>query len=322
MDSSATALQRIPGDRAFRYRTVRRLVPYAVRHMTRKPFRSSPQARRATAGLQSAEFRRSAHDIYCDMLLTGYQRATCAPVARSTGLALVLFMVFIFTFDQEFERAGQLGRPPDYPDLIDLPRVAPIWSALREYLRAFGREDDVLQYLLATFARHYDDYRTGVIEARGLGDFGRTMRLVERDSGLTLQSIYEIIRLFNGHRQDPEISRQFFAIGIAGKFLDDIRDMADDVAAGDPNLLYALTTANEREHAVLGTALRAGTPVTISWWARHCPVTLDAFFVHTFRYYDQVTDPELRLPLDICLTLLHSRRYWRKPIRRRPEARQ
>jgi hypothetical protein len=303
---------------AFRYRTARRLLPYALRHLVLKPFRSTAEARAITARLQSPEFRRAAHDMYCEMFLDGYREATSFRVSRATGLALVLFMVFIFTFDQEFERRRRLGDPPGYQAIIDTPRVAEVWHVLAEYVRAFGRDDEILDHLRATFAKNYDDYRRCVAEATTRVEFAATVRLVERDSGLALKTMYDIIRLFNGHRQHPECARQFFALGMAGKFLDNVRDMADDVAAGDPNLLHALTFENQRERAVLATAMRDRRRITLSWWSQNCPVSLESYFRHTFHYYDQVTAAGLRLPLDICRALLYSRRYWRTPIHRSP----
>jgi len=318
MYSSRTVPDRSFHARLQRYRTAGRLLPYVFRHIVSKPFRSSAQAREAAADLRSTEFRRPAHDMYCEMFLNGYRQATASPVDRSTGLALVLFMVFIFTFDQEFERARKLGAPPDYQALIDAPRVADVWNALRGYLRAFGRDQEILGHVFSTFARNYDDYRCCVAQAVRRGDFATTVGLAELDSGLTLQTIYEIIRLFNGHQYRPECARQFFALGMAGKFLDDIRDMVDDVAAGDPNLLYALTLANDQDQAALAAALRDGTRITMWWWSRNCRATLETYISHMYRYYDQVTDSELRLSLDVCVALLHSRRYWRRPIHRRP----
>ncbi|MGW5151868.1 hypothetical protein [Rhodococcus koreensis] len=304
--------------RMLQLRTAWRLLPYALRHTTHKPFRSTPQARNATDQLQSAEFRRTAHDMYCEMFLDGYRQATSYRVSRDTGLALVLFMVFIFTFDQEFEHARRLGDPPGYQSVIDTPRVAEIWTALADYLRAFGRDEEILAHLRSTFAKHYDDYCGYVAEASGGAEFAVTLRLVERDSGMTLRTVYEIIRLFNGHRSHPGCARQFFDVGMAGKFLDDIRDMVDDVAAGDPNLLYSLAAENHRERDVLEAAMEKGEPIDLWWWANNCPCTLESFFAHTFRYYDQVLATKLRLSLDICHCLLYSRRYWRTPIRRSP----
>lgn len=256
--------------------------------------------------------------MYCEMFLDGYRQVTSYSVSSETGLVLVLFMVFIFTFDQEFERARRLGDPPGYQAVIDMPRVAEIWNALADYLRAFGRDEEVLGHLRSTFAEHYDDYRCYVAEASGRAEFVPTLRLVERDSGMTLQTVYEIIRIFNGHRPHPGCARQFFGLGMAGKFLDDMRDMVDDVGAGDPNLLYSIAAENHREQEVLEAAMREGESIDLWWWAENCPSTLESFCAHTFRYYDQVRATKLRLSLDICLCLLYSRRYWRTPIRRSP----
>jgi hypothetical protein len=308
--------------RGFRYRTAWGLLPYALRHLIIKPFRSTPEAELLGARLKNPEYRRAAHDMYCEMFLDGYRETTSLRVSRATGLAVVLFMILIFTFDQEFERSRRLGKPPDYQAILNSPGVAEVWGALAQYLQAFGRDDEVLEHLRSTFATNYDDYRRCVSDATSQVGFEATVRLVEHDSGRTLQTVYNIIRLFNGHQTHPQCESEFFALGMAGKFIDDLRDMVDDVAAGDPNLLHSLTYENQDERAVLEAALRSRDPITLGWWSRHCPSSLGSYFDHTFHYYDQVTSATLRLPLDICLALLHSRRYWRTPIHRSPARQQ
>jgi hypothetical protein len=304
--------------RASRYKTTWQLLPYALRHLTVKPFRSTAEAQHIGNRLENREYRRAAHDMYCEMFLDGYRETTSLRVSRATGLALVLFMIFIFTFDQEFERSRRLGDPPDYLAILDTPRVAEVWGALAQYLHAFGRDDEVLAHLLYTFSTNYDDYCRCVSDAMVRPGFEATVRLVEYDSGRTLLTVYDIIRLFNGHRPHPRCASEFFALGMAGKFLDDLRDMVDDVVAGNPNLLHALTCENEEEKGMLEAALRNRVHITLGWWSRHCPISLESYFHYAFRYYDQVSSTKLRLTLDICLALLRSRLYWRKPIHRSP----
>jgi hypothetical protein len=304
--------------RAFQCKTTWQLFPYALRHMTAKPFRSTAESQLVSARLHNPEYRRAAHDIYCEMFLEGYQETTSLPVSQTTGFALVLFTVFIFTFDREFERSRRLGEPPDYLTIIDTPSVAEAWEALAQYLKMFGRDDEILAHLLHTFNGHYDDYRRCVNEAIARVGFDATVRLVEYDSGRALLAAYEIIRRFNGHSPHPQCESEFFALGMAGKFFDDLRDMADDVAAGLPNLLHALTSENEKERGILEAALRDQVRITLSWWSRYCPASLDLYFRHAFRYYDQVGSTKLRLTLDILLALIRSRMYWWKPIRQSP----
>jgi hypothetical protein len=305
--------------RTLQYRTAWQLLPYALRHLTVKPFRSTPQAQLIEARLVSREYRRAAHDMYCEMFLDGYQEATSLSVSRATGLAVVLFMVFIFTFDHEFEKRARLGKPPGYLSIIKSPPVAEVWAALSHYLSAFGRDDQVLAHLLNTFRANYEDYCRCVAEAKARVGFNAAVRLVEYDSGQTLLTVYHIIRLFNDHQPHPQCADEFFALGMAGKFLDDLRDMVDDVRAGSPNLLHALASENDEENAELEAALRSRVHITLGWWSRHCPASLESYFRYAFCYYDQVTSPKLRLTLNICLALLRSRSYWRKPIHRSPQ---
>lgn len=301
--------------RASQYKATWQLLPYALRHMTVKPFRSTAEAQLVRARLHNQEYRRVAHDIYCEMFLEGYQEATSLKVSRATGFALVLFTVFIFSFDREFERCRRLGEPPDYLTIIDRPGVAEAWEALAQYLKMFGRDDEILTNLLHTFSVNYDDYCRLVNDATVSFGFDATVRMAEYDSGRALLATYEIIRQFNGHRPHPQCASEFFALGMAGKFFDDLRDMADDVAAGLPNLLHALTSENEEEGGVLEAALRDEVRITLGWWSRYCPASLELYFHHAFRYYDQVYSAKLRLTLDILLALLRSRLYWWKPIR-------
>ncbi|WP_433684715.1 hypothetical protein [Nocardia sp. CA-119907] len=252
------------------------------------------------------------------MFLDGYRQVTSYPVSSDTGLALALFMVFIFTFDQEFERARHRGDSHTYQELTETARVSEIWMAMEAYLREFDRDEVILTHLRATFAANFEQYCSDVTAASHRPEFALTLRLAEQDSGMTLRTCYEIIRLFNDHRSHPECARQFYGIGMAGKFLDDIRDMVDDVTAGEPNLLHSLVAGHARERVAVEEALASRTRIDLSWWQRTCPDTLHSFFEYTFRYYDLVPAAKLRLPLDICHSLLYSRWYWRRPIHRSP----
>jgi hypothetical protein len=294
-----------------------RVFPYTLRHLYIKPFRSVPAALPIEARLSNQEYRRSIHDMYCEMFLDGYEQLTSLRVSQDTGLALVLFSCFMYTFDQEFERCWQPADPPHYLNIIDIPVVAEIWGALGEYLTAVGRLE-VLTHLLDTFSAHYDDYCRCMGLAMTGGGFEATLRLARYDSGRTLIAMYDIIRLFNGHGAHRQCADEFFAIGMAGKFFDDLRDVADDVSGGSPNLMYAFTAEHPVEGQVLAEALSRQHQFTLEWWSANCPSSLTSYFRHAFQYYDEVRSSRLRLTLDASLMLLGSQRYWRNPIRRSP----
>lgn len=303
---------------ARRVRIAARLLPFVMWHFLGRPYRLSRSAKQATRHLNDPESRRLAHDIYCTMLLRGYRRLTGYPVNGATGLVAVLFAIFIYTFDQQFERQRRNGTLSGYEAIIYSPPVSAIWTALAGYLRAYGRDEAVLEHVCSTFAAYYDSYCAQVGQAVTYPDYRVAVKLVEHDSGLAMQTMYHVIRLFNDHPFHSECARQFFALGMAGKYIDDIADVADDCAAGNPNLMHALVSGNKGEERIVGSAIEAGERLTLSWWSRHCPVSFNAYLRDAFRYYDQISDRILCLPVDVYILILHSSRFWRAQRRRSP----
>jgi hypothetical protein len=297
--------------RSFRYRTLRRTLPYVANHLLRKPFRSSPEARASTAHLTSPEFHRVVHDLYCDMFLRGYRRVTGFPVEHSTGLVLVLFAVFIYAFDDEFEKRRLRGDGTEVEQILAAPAVLEVWEAIGAFLRATGRTDELRHHILTEFlGAGFDGYRRDVEEAATRGGFAVTVRLVEFDSGASLRTAYHLIRLFNRQPIHHPCADEFYHLGMAGKFLDDMADYVDDVRFGNPNLLHAMAAEDGSNASAARAALLAGEPITMRWWAQHCPATYQRYLRQTREHVDRVAAPDLRLPLDIYLTLLASRKFW------------
>jgi hypothetical protein len=294
------------------WRTVWRTLPYILDHAVRKPFRSTPHGVAAIAAVSNPEFHRVVHDLYCDMFLRGYRQSTGYRIDRSTGLALVLFAIFIYAFDDEFEDRRRYGNNTDVEPVINSPCVAEIWQTIGAYLRATGHSDEIREHILTDFfGMGFDEYRRDIREAAVSGGFATTLRLVEFDSGRALRTMYHLIRLFNRQPYHKECAEEFYNLGMAGKFLDDMADYTDDVRSANPNLLHALATEEPADLVAAQSSLEAGEPITMRWWSEHCPVTYERYLRRTFGYYDQVTSPALRLPLDVYLALLRSRRFWR-----------
>jgi hypothetical protein len=306
-------IQKVPFhfSRAERYRTIYRALPYIFSQGVRKSFRSTPQAHASTAGLTHPEFCRAVHDVYCDMFLHGYRQSTGYRVDRSTGLAVVLFAVLMYVFDDEFEKRRERHAGLAADAIIESPGVAEIWDALGTYLDAMGRGEEILQHILKNFfAANFDNYCCYVQEAERAGSFAAVKRMVEFDSGKVLSTVYDVIRLFNGHPVHRPCAEEFHDLGMAGKFLDDMADYADDVKSRSPNLLDALAAEQPREFAMARSAIAVGEPITMQWWRYHCPTTFEQYMLWTFRYYDNVKTSTLRLPLDVFLTLLGTRKFW------------
>jgi hypothetical protein len=294
-----------------RYRTICLTLPYIFDHAVRKRFRATPQARLSTAALRHPEFHRVVHDVYCAMFLRGYRQSTGYRVDCSTGLVVVLFAVFMYVFDDEFEARRRRGASTDVEAIIEAPGVADIWATLGAYLRATGRDDEIRRYIVSDFfGAGFDDYCRDIGEAKAGGGLAATVRVVEFDSGEVLRTVYHLIRLFNGHPYHQPCAEEFRNLGLAGKFLDDMADYTADVESGSPNLLDALAAERPADLAAARSALAAGELVTMRWWREHCPATYERYLRWTFQYYDQVTAPKLRLPLDIYLALLRTRKFW------------
>src|SRR4051812_9492396 len=99
------------------------------------------------------------------------------------------------------------------------------------------------------------------------------LRLAGLYGGVTVRTIYEIIRLFNGHPAVGRSADEFYALGMAGKFFDDARDVVEDYATGSPNILLAMLTENAAERACILQRLRLGEPVGMRWVKENCPET-------------------------------------------------
>jgi hypothetical protein len=306
--------------RSFRYKTFALTLPYIYRHVVMRRFRRTQVARSATEGVSSPELQRSAHDIYCEMLLNGYRDSTGLSVSPDTGLALVLFMIYMFVFDQEFENRRYHPGAERFDAVRQPPYVDAIWRAYVGYCRSLPSGSEAVDLVDARFETHYGTFRERERAARGERDLDSTTALVELDSGLTLVTVYDIIRILNGHRHNVECSKQFRAVGMAGKFLDDVRDVAEDVRADVPNLFYAATAQSAQERDALVRAIRQQDTLSMHWLASNCPSSYRRFISLTVSHYRDVRTPALRLPLDIIWALLGTHRYWIHPIRRAPEA--
>jgi hypothetical protein len=245
------------------------------------------------------------------MFLRGYREATRRRVDRMTGLAVVLFAVFMYVFDDEFERRRRIGVETGIREIVQSSGVNAIWQALGNYLHATGRDDAIRDYILNDFlAGGFDRYRSDIQDVEAGGGLRSTLRVVEFDSGGVLRTVHHVIRLFNGHPDDTACAEQFRNLGLAGKYLDDMADYTDDVTSGNPNLLDAHAAERPADLRAARRAVAAGERVTIDWWRDRCPVTYQRYLEQTFLYYEQVTASRLRLPLDIYMGLLHTDRFW------------
>lgn len=309
-------------NRRHRYRTLFSVVPFIHLHGLRHRFRATPQAKAALADVDHPELNRVVHDVYCDMFVRGYEATTGRRTDPLTGLAVVLFAAFMYVFDDEFEaRQREPGAATtDVRAVMEGAGVFEVWGALERYCMGAGRWEGIRDQILDVFLLPgFDEYKRNVSRVGDDADVGTGLSVIEYDSGMTLRTAYQVIRLFNGHPHDAACEEQFRLLGVCGKFMDDLSDYRADVSGGNANLLRAFLNEDEGERAVAAEALQGDLLLTPSWWGTNCPRTYARYSDQMLSLYRKVETRQLRLPLDIFLALLGTDRFWRVSTVRVPK---
>jgi hypothetical protein len=290
------------------------LAPFVVGYGLLRLYRLSAPQRNVIRTLKPEGTIRVTRDIYCAMIVSGYKRVSRRPVTRATGFAIVLFVTFIFTFDREFEERRKAGTALDFHAIFASPDVARYLSALIEYANHFNAGKSIAAYLEDIFEAHYPAYCELLMRCLERGRFDDNLALAEYDSGRAFMAMYEIIRMFNCHPYDRACAEQFYAVGMSGKFLDDLADLAADYASGVPNLVLSLAASETGERIIVEQALAEHATLDLYWWSQRCSRTFGKFKELTFSYYDLISDDRLRLPVNLLLLVLHGKRFWAKSV--------
>lgn len=286
------------------------MAPFVVRYGLLRTYRLSAAQKIATRTLKPDNSIRVTRDIYCAMIVSGYKRVSRRPVKRATGFAVVLFSTFIFAFDREFEERRRKGDVPEFREIFSSPEVARYLSALIDYGDRFDAGRNIAAYLENIFSTHYSMYSAVFLRCVEMNQFNDTLDLAKYDSGLAFMAMYDIIRIFNCHPYDQACAEQFYAVGMAGKFLDDLVDLAVDRMSGVPNLVLSLVAEEKEERAIVEQALAENIALDLHWWSQHCSRTFSKFKHITFSYFNHISDRHLRLPVNMLLLMLHGKRYW------------
>jgi hypothetical protein len=165
----------------------------------------------------------------------------------------------------------------------------------------FGRAESVMGHLRSVFADYYERYIHALGSPEKDWHFTAILKGIEIDSGIQLRSMLEVVGLFNGHQPHEEVQRNFYALGMAGKFADDKVDLVRDISKNRPNLLYALISQNEAKLSALETAIEGKKRLDVDWWNKHCPDTYVEYFEYIEHYYNQISSPKLRLACDLMM---------------------
>jgi hypothetical protein len=205
------------------------------------------------------------------------------------------------SIDDSFEKRLQAGASLDLKEVMAEPPVREKVDLLQAYLNLFGRRDGIMEHLDAVYAKHYQAYALCLGQARNEWHFDEVLASAEFDSGILLRTMLEISALFNGHGLANGTLEDFYGLGMAGKFADDMIDLVRDIKVGVPNLVYALVQQNTSELSALEAGIQSHARLNSAWWQLHCPASYAQFFEHVSFYASRIVAPHLRLACDLSL---------------------
>jgi hypothetical protein len=93
----------------------------------------------------------------------------------------------------------------------------------------------------------------------------------------------------------------FYALGLACKFADDLRDWHDDRETGAGNILLAILARYPDESQRLAHARESGLRMNEKLWNRLCPVTFTEFANLYGKYYARIRSNSLRVAADLMM---------------------
>jgi hypothetical protein len=250
-----------------------RFVPYYLKHFVAQPYRGlrGPGNVQELLTRPGRRHQVAVYDAVLELMLKGYAELAGHPLRPETGRAAVMLTRVGFAFDDEYESRMARQESTGFDDLLDSRRVRERVAEWRAFMQGFEAYDTMRNFLTAFVAQLYQEYAEAVdIPGEQVG-FDAMLHGAALDSGGLLVALAHVVALF--HNDDPAeaLLDQFSCLGVNGKLADDVIDFPLDLAGGRPNMLLALATGEEAEHARAASKARASQPMSTRWWQRNCP---------------------------------------------------
>jgi hypothetical protein len=267
-DNRPPSLRHVPG-------LLIRLAPYYLRHVMLQPYRGLRPTDNLRELLTSPARRHqiAIYDAVLELMLKGYAELAGHPLRPDTGRVAVMLTRVGFAFDDEYERRKAQQQAAGFEDLLASAHVRERVHEWRAFMRQFEVYDRIKDFLMAFVAQLYQDYAdTAQAEDRAAG-FESMMRAATLDSGGLLVAVAHVVALFHDEKPTDALLEEFSGVGVIGKLADDVTDFRLDAAEGRPNLLLALASGDEPEHAKALSVIAARRTMSTRWWQRNCPRT-------------------------------------------------
>jgi hypothetical protein len=289
-----TVLPRTSG----RMPTALRLMPTYGRHLLFRPYRTGLPS---TAGGRRLEI--AAYDLFIGLLLSGFAEITGRPARRGTAQLLILVNRIAFRMDDEFER--RVGNQSvHFDDLAATTDVERSLADMRAYLATTcdpPRRDLIRLALRKAVDTEYQRYATSIENRRATPSVDDLLEDAAVDCGAMMRQLAVIIGLFQGVTVPEAALDDFYSLGLACRFADDLRDWQHDSETGAGNIVISILARYPNETRRLRHALAAGIQINEKRWNRLCPQGFAEFTCLYEEHYTLIRSKALRIAADLMM---------------------
>ncbi len=240
------------------------------------------------------------YDSMFNILLKGYVEIMRQKIIPATGQMIQFLFELTMELDEYLDKNRNTDHPLSREEVRENPRIKEQLSIFHNYIKLFGREEPISSYLKDMFSVHYNHYIKLIKTDVGRESFNNTLEISQIDSGQSLSSTMEIVRMFNMHQPNQSMLNEFYILGTVGKFAEDIIDLARDIQKGHLNLFFSLVKKYPDEMENLCKEVKQHKRIDFKWLNKNCHRTFIEYTNIMDDYYSQLTFPGLKFICDLA----------------------
>jgi len=273
-------------------------------HLTLRPYRkdippvSPPGAMVRLRGRHAA----ASLDVWVGQLLDAYPKVAGYDARKESGELAIHYIRLMAVLNREYEHRLATGKALQLEQVAKDPLVVAQIAEWERFTARYTRDRAVVNFMASDdLSADYNSYIAITTQA----DFSTSPALqiesIRLDSGGYLMRLARLIDSFNDRRSERRELEEFFHLGMAAKFADELADLATDHAEGRYNLLLALLDQHPAERAHVILLLERASPLPVSRWRECAPQTFADFSGMFQRYYQRLRSRELRRICDVSM---------------------
>jgi hypothetical protein len=245
-----------------------------------------------------------------NILLEGYSEIMREKINPSTGQLLYFLFELTISLDEYLDKHRKTNDSLNIKNVLEDPEIKEQINIFRNFIRLFNREESITSYLKEMFSVHYEHYVRLIKTDLNQLSFKNTLEISKIDGGWSLSSAMEIVRLFNMHQPNQKMLNEFYLLGTAGKFAEDIVDLACDIQKGHLNLFLSLIKQHPIEETNLLRRIESRDRTDFEWLNKNCHKTFIEYLSLMETYYSQITSPKIRFVCDLSIIPAFLGRDW------------